>query len=83
MASACRKENTPVSDRQIRFLVYHLEAACRDADATGELQQMIECTLDDSKWLLSVGLTCPVVATPEDSSRMMGSCCYAWHPVQL
>eukprot|EP00891_Asterochloris_glomerata_P007428 jgi/Astpho2/7428/Aster-02011 len=30
-----RKENTPVSDRQIRFLVYHLEAACRDADATG------------------------------------------------
>ena len=49
MALAYRKENTPVSDRQIRFLVYHLEAACRDADATGELSQMVAC---DTNWLL-------------------------------
>lgn len=35
----CRNENTKGAERQLKFLVYCLEAACRAADEAGEQER--------------------------------------------
>lgn len=67
---ACRNENTKGAERQLKFLVYCLEAACRAADKAGDQDRdqcmtSTACTLPLHALLgLIEGATLPVLVLP-------------------